>query len=236
MRESESKITEKIEKLLALSESDNEHEAKSAMLKARELMARHKISGDQVRSSGSKERPVIYLSAGPFRDKWIGMIATLIAENFCCRCIETRRSDKKFRLRFYGYEEDAEICMNIFRHAVKTVRTRFLTLHAIYREAGKEFGENEKWNYVIGFCHGLEKNFEEQKKQSQAFALALAVPKAVDDYVGLLPGLEQEKVQDIEMSEIDWLIYRHGRMDGKAFQNAGDREKIGKDGMWANGI
>lgn len=232
MGESESKITEKIEKLLALSESDNEHEAKSAMLKAQELMARHKISEEQVRSSGSKEKPVIYLSAGPFRDEWIGMVATLIAENFRCRCVTTAgwNSDRTFRLRFYGYEEDAEICTNIFRHAVKTVRARFLTLRAIYKEAGREFGENAKWNYVIGFCEGLEKNFEEQKKQSEAFALALTVPKAVDDYVGMLPGLERENSQDAKISEIDWLIYRYGRMDGKAFQNAGDRKKIGKDG------
>lgn len=35
---------EKIKKLLALSESSNEHEAKAALLKARELMAEHKIS------------------------------------------------------------------------------------------------------------------------------------------------------------------------------------------------
>ena len=35
---------EKIKKLLALSESSNEHEAKSALLKAKKLMAEHKLS------------------------------------------------------------------------------------------------------------------------------------------------------------------------------------------------
>lgn len=35
---------EKIKKLLALSESSNEHEAKSALLKAKKLMAEHKIA------------------------------------------------------------------------------------------------------------------------------------------------------------------------------------------------
>lgn len=35
---------EKIKKLLALSESSNEHEAKAALLKARELMAEHNLN------------------------------------------------------------------------------------------------------------------------------------------------------------------------------------------------
>lgn len=35
---------EKIKKLLALAESPNEHEAKAALLKAKELMAEHKLS------------------------------------------------------------------------------------------------------------------------------------------------------------------------------------------------
>ena len=35
---------DKIEKLLALSQSPNEHEARAALLKARELMAEHKLS------------------------------------------------------------------------------------------------------------------------------------------------------------------------------------------------
>ena len=46
---------EKIKKLLALAESPNEHEAKAALLKARQLMAEHKIAeaelkdGDELR-------------------------------------------------------------------------------------------------------------------------------------------------------------------------------------------
>ena len=38
------KLIEKIKKLLALSESSNENEAKIAMLKAQELLAKHKLS------------------------------------------------------------------------------------------------------------------------------------------------------------------------------------------------
>ena len=45
-------------------------------------------------------------------------------------------------------------------------------------------------NYIAGFCQGLDRNFEEQKKQSQSFALALVTPEAVNRYVNELPGVE----------------------------------------------
>ena len=43
------KVVEKIKKLLALSESSNEHEAKVSLLKAQELLAKHKLSLKEVK-------------------------------------------------------------------------------------------------------------------------------------------------------------------------------------------
>lgn len=228
MNESDNKIIDKIEKLLALSGSDNENEAKSAMLKAQELMAKYKIKKEHICSQRQEEKPVLYFSAGPFRDDWINMVATVIASNFRCRCMTATRynSGGSFRIRFYGYEEDAEICINIFNYAVKVVRKRFCVLRAIYAEARKGFGKAEKTSYALGFCHGLEKNFEEQKQQSQSFALALVTPKEVDDYVESLPGVTTEDISILEMSAENKLLRSYGYMDGKSFQNAGDKERV----------
>lgn len=65
MNDEENKIIDKIEKLIALSGSDNENEAKAAMLKAQELMAKYQIEQDRinpgnkrnVRSLASHRRP-----------------------------------------------------------------------------------------------------------------------------------------------------------------------------------
>ncbi len=228
MNEKESKVVDKIEKLLALAGSDNENEARSAMVKAQELMAKYEIDRERIQGREQRERQVIYLSGGPFRDEWVNMVATVIAENFRCRCItvKRRKTGGSFRIRFYGYEEDAEICINIFNYAVKVVRNRFVTLRAIYAEAGREFRRNEKMNYIDGFCHGLDRNFEEQKKQSQSFALALVVPEAVNNYVNVLPGLELNETFRYERNRENTLLRRTGYVDGKAFQNAGDKEKL----------
>lgn len=223
------KIIDKIEKLISLSGSSNENEARAAMMKAQELMAKYEIKREQLNEGQETERPVVGLTSSPYREEWIHMVSAVIADNFRCRSISVCRnsSAKTFRIRFYGYEEDAEICINIFNYAIKVIRKKFITLRAIYAEAKREFGENEKMNYVIGFCHGLEKNFDEQKKQSQSFALALVTPKAVDDFVNLLPGLETQKspiniVQNREAA----LLQRTGYVDGKTFQNAGDAARL----------
>ena len=228
MNEQENKVIDKIEKLLALAGSDNENEAKAAMVKAQELMVRYEIDRERVKGKEQKERPVIYLSGGPFRDAWTSMVAAVIAENFRCRCITVfmRGTGGSFRIRFYGYEGDAKICINIFNYAVKVVRKRFVTLRAIYAEAGRDFRRNEKMNYIAGFCQGLDRNFEEQKKQSQSFALALVTPEAVDRYVNELPGVVLNETFKYERNRENALLRRTGYVDGKTFQNAGDKEKL----------
>lgn len=56
MNEADNKIIDKIEKLIALSSSDNENEAKAAMLKAQELMAKYEIEMSQINPDKAKER------------------------------------------------------------------------------------------------------------------------------------------------------------------------------------
>lgn len=193
MNESENKIIDKIEKLLALSSSGNENEAKAAMVKAQELMAKYEICREQLNNGEPEERPVVHYTSMPFREDWTQHIGVIIAENFRCRMVTAVKngSGKEFRLKFFGYNEDAEICINVFNYAVEVVRKRLVTLRAIYADAEREFGRNEKMNYVMGFCYGLEKNFEEQKAQSQSFALALVTPQAVIEYVDAIPGIKE---------------------------------------------
>lgn len=156
MNDEENKIIEKIEKLIALSGSDNENEAKAAMLKAQELMAKYEIEQDRIDPERKKERPVVCFTSPMFRDDWCVDVGSLIANNFRCRAIisQRRNSGGAYRLEFFGFEEDAEISINVFNYAVKVIRKRMATLRAIYRDAEREFGRNEKMAYVDGFCSG----------------------------------------------------------------------------------
>ena len=102
-----------------------------------------------------------------------------------------------------------------------------MTLRAIYAEAKREFRESEKTNYVTGFCCGLEKNFKEQREQSKSFALALVTPKAVDDFIAAIPGLEAQPIKaDVSRNREAGLLQQTGYVDGKTFQNAGDAARL----------
>lgn len=63
--------------------------------------------------------------------------------------------------------------------------------------------------YVDGFCSGLYRNFEEQKRQSTSFALALLVPEAVVKFVDEIPEMEEynrrEYEQKRENDVLRWL-------------------------------
>lgn len=228
MNEADNKIIDKIEKLIALSSSDNENEAKAAMLKAQELMAKYEIEMSQINSDKAKERPVVPYTSPSFRDDWVVDLGSLIAGNFRCRAVISSRrgSGGAFRLKFYGFDEDAQISINIFNYAVKVIRRRMATLRAIYAEAGREFGRNEKMNYVEGFNAGLHQNFEDQKKQSETFALACLVPAEVNAFVDEIPGMEEYQNREFERSREHDLLRQYGYIDGKNFQNAGDKERL----------
>ena len=62
---------EKIKKLLALSESSNEHEAKAALLKAKQLMMEHKITEsdlvDKKELGVKKSNPRLHIVQGEIR-------------------------------------------------------------------------------------------------------------------------------------------------------------------------
>lgn len=228
MNEADNKIIDKIEKLIALSGSDNENEAKAAMLKAQELMAKYQIEMDQLNPEKQKERPVVAYTSMPFRDDWVIDLSSLIAGNFRCRSIilQKHNSGGSFRIRFFGFDEDAQISINIFNYAVKVIRKRMSVLRAIYNEAGREFGRNEKMNYTAGFNAGLYNNFEQQKRRSESFALALLVPAEVESFVDNIPGIGTYQDKEYERTREHDLLRQYGYVDGKNFQNAGDKERL----------
>ena len=77
----------KIKKLLALAESPVEAEAQAALLKARELMAKHKLSERDLKDVGKREvRDVeLEITCSKRRDPWIVNLSGVIAENYCCQ-------------------------------------------------------------------------------------------------------------------------------------------------------
>lgn len=173
----ENNIIIKIKKLLALSESSNEYEAKVAMLKAQELLAKHKLSLKEI-----EEHEDINVMEGKtnitFRQgKWKGKLADLIAENF--GCYHYYRTNRTHTIIFMGKdEEDVTVCKMMLEYAVDSINSVVNRLRYQYRKEGYSTKGLEN-DYALGFIEGLEYAFEEQKQENQEWGLVLARDKEV---------------------------------------------------------
>lgn len=221
---------DKIKKLLKLTESPNEHEAKAALLKARRLMAEHKIFQSEVEDLSDREVKDILteLTCSKRRDAWINLLANIIAPNYCCQAYMKKPFNKQTStIGIIGIGEDAEICQKVLTYAVDCVRA--------YQKTRKEELLRRGWtrktitkameDYGTGFSVGVEDAFEKQSEENESgWGLVMVVPKEVKDYTEgfgvahLMPG----KV--LALNE-----YYEGVNDGKNFDMGSRLQEERKD-------
>lgn len=179
-------IKDKIAKLLALADSPNEHEAKAAMLKARQLMAEHKLRPEEI---GQSEKTAVRQGGvGVFctkmTDPWASTLSGIIGPHYCCKAIRyTRKGKKTVQIGFVGLEDDYEICKRIYLYAYDCIQAKNRALRAARRHedwSGKEL--RKMCNaYGWGFCTGLAAAFQKQQEEHQEWGLVMIVPQAVED-------------------------------------------------------
>ncbi len=182
-----SMIKEKIAKLLALAESPNEKEAQEALLKARALMAKHKLRPEECREKQSIRvvKQPVGMECTQMTDTWIPELAVIVGERYCCKAYRQHvKGAKKVTMGFVGLEDDFEVCRRIYLYACQCVKARCEDIRA--RERGRSATElREMCNaFGWGFCSGLEDAFRQQQQEHQEWGLVLAVPQAVKDVVG----------------------------------------------------
>lgn len=177
-------IKDKIAKLLALAESPNENEARAALLKARELMAEHKLRPEEIKKAENVKvvRELLDVTCTAMTNPWACALSAVIAEHYCCRAYRNRGSGRKLnQIGLVGLEDDFEIAKRIFLYAYDCV------MSYIKREIKKDPTDppgtyREKCNaYGWGFVQGVKAAFEKQDEENREWGLVLVVPQAVDD-------------------------------------------------------
>ena len=157
-------ITEKISRLLALAASPYEAEARAALLKARQLMAEHKLCPEDI--TPPERQRVIKESTGVTSTKmsspWAVQLSAIIGEHYCCRhYILNIKGRKIHEIGFVGFEDDYKVCKMVYRYAFESIMSRCADIKkqrgysaAVLRQMCNSYG----W----GFCQGLLAAFEEQ--------------------------------------------------------------------------
>jgi len=212
---------EKIRKLLALAESPNENEAAAALLKARELMIEHKVTELDLKENTSKK--VIKAESGitysKHRNPWVNWLSVIIAENYCCKAASRNKIGSSVNdVVFFGLEEDAEICLEIFRYAVDCVLSK---AREIRREAKKtyngDYAKRISESYGFGFSAGLLGKYrkqDEEKQEEEGWALVAQIPKEVADATGSIKEDRRSYAKTERLTVDEW---RAGYVDGRNF-------------------
>lgn len=208
---------EKIRKLLALAQSPNEHEARAALLKARQLMAEHKLSEAELKDV-EKQKVVDVVVEGVTcskrREPWIISLNGTIAENYCCKGYRRHDYGRQTQiLGFIGFEDDVQIAEAVFRYAIDCIRSR---IKEIKRENSVYYSKYVKTlcdSYGLGFVSGLSEMYEKQQQENESgWGLVLVMPKEVEEAA---QHLGHERFQRSAPLEGDML--REGYNDGKMF-------------------
>ena len=179
-------VKDKIAKLLALADSPNENEARAALLKARELMAQHKLRPEECQKTENVRvrKENVPVSCSKTKYQWAVDLSAIIAEHYCCRAFRTHRGgERTYQIGFVGLEDDFEICKRIYLYAFDCVKTRS---DEIFKDRADMYTPKYRRSlaeaYGWGFCRGLKWAFVRQdEEKQQEWGLVMVVPKAVED-------------------------------------------------------
>lgn len=182
---------DKIAKLLALAESPNENEAKAALLKARALMAAHKLrEADCVPTEKAEVvRRLTGVTCTALTNPWKAQLAAVIAQNYCCASYRNRHHGAKtVEIGIVGLADDIEICVSIYKYAVDCVESIAKDIRRElcgYRAANVRKAVNA---FGLGFAAGVGETFRAQSRKNQEWGLVLSVPQSVTDYMTMNMG------------------------------------------------
>ena len=209
---------EKIRKLLALAESPNEHEARAALLKARQLMAEHKLTEAELKDVEKQQVKDVRtdITCSKRRDPWIVSLSAIIGENYCCKGYRHRRYGEQTNcIGFIGLEDDVEICVAVFKYAVDCVLSE---IKNIKKENACYYSDYVKRlcnSYGYGFTAGVsEASRKQQEENEQGWGLVLAMPKEVEEasqYLG------HEQFQSRAQKHLQGSEYYRGFEEGTEF-------------------
>ncbi len=203
------KIIQKIENLLRLaSNNPSEEEAKSAMLKAQELMLKYHI--DYPETIDDDRVVTVYYALGSRRKtEFVLMLSVVVAQNFRSKTVHHGN-----RIYFLGFQADALAAKEVFSYVLNCgdrAHDEYFSHTALSRQA------DINWRY--GYVLGLHKAFDARS----GYELMTTVPDKVVKAFESLNRDHYGPVSDCSVSGLDG-AFVNGFQTGK---ESLDKREIG---------
>ena len=217
-----SRILDKIRKLLQLGGSSNEHEAAAALAKATELMQQHSIELDQLDAQVGITGMV--LQTGKQRlSAAAKAICGLLDRYFSVRVIIGLEydplTDKEYRtIQLYGTEEQVAIAEHCYHFLLERLDTLWLANKKKFPGSGRTGRKSFELGLLAGFAEKLEQQVGEaisrvQEQEQQASKALVHLEQRVDAYVQARhPKLQMQRRRRIN---IHCDAYNHAQQQGR---------------------
>lgn len=227
----DSKLVDKIQKLLRLSESPNEHEAELALMKAKALAVENDID---LASINTKEESEDYIqndiSFGKRNPVTTNHASRICINHFNVKIIYYGSRNWGKKVIFIGKTTDVKIAMFVFEF----VLNKFMQLWHAYREV-KQVSTKSRASYFQGLYDGLNQKLTQAKKQAEINkfeTLDLTVKDEIKNNYSLMviskeKELEkasykffpnQKKSQGAKLNLNDYDAFSDGFQDGKSIE------------------
>lgn len=190
------KLVTRIQKLLALASSNpSAAEAEAALLQARKLMAEHDVSEDDVVEKQDKVDAEEVMGSGRMNDLKVAILMALASAHRCSVMRQRRWSRDACAwetvIKLVGFERDRAVVAALNDWAWRSVSSDADRFVKKQREAAKARGFemsrsdllSVRRSFVLGFSSGLTQAYKTQVDANPQWALVLATPVEVKDYM-----------------------------------------------------
>jgi hypothetical protein len=160
-------LLDTIRRLLALSGSPNEHEARAALAKAHELLARHNLDLAEVQAEPSGESFGDEVVSHGGRKPAETLYVTAICEQFFfVRFISRTQWDagqqrRVQTLMLFGRKENLPVGQHVYRYLSET----FVRLWREYCGKNPGCSQRERRTYYLGLFEGLRNRLERERRE-----------------------------------------------------------------------
>jgi hypothetical protein len=218
------KIIDKLQKLLALSASDNENEADLAMKKAEELMREHNLSVADVALDGSGAHVGSAEVCGLTKTSqtWEISLGSSIAQTFNGRAIRSKASNG-WHFTFVAGQTDLVLIIDLFERLRSITKRMSQAYVTSVKDLTNVHGKSLHNSYRMGIVHTIHKRLESLKQNTAptntcnefgmtGTALMVIKDKAVDQRVNRI--FPRVKSLNTKISISDGQAYQQGKTDG----------------------
>jgi hypothetical protein len=208
-----SPIIEKIKKLLALANSNNEHEAALAASHAQRLLSEHNLAMADIESSNRPDKAdKVETTVSKTLPKWMRHLSAGVSSAFDCQAIHHPATGK---MTFIGVGADVQIAAYTFAYLDRTVRKlcgTYMKGHVSGTVANRH-RELMRHSYYLGAVSTITTRLQEQKAQTPVTTGALVLVKE-----GLIRQAMNEignlRTMHSRKSYINSDAYSRGQADG----------------------